>query len=134
MILTLIRAQDIFYIEDNSVMITEEFLIKNKKMIKQPGLAELSGIPLPTLHDKFDEDGPELVPSQARAIEKGLKEGGIYKRNKISPRTIKKSPIINAKELWRRSGFEPAIMEAINKERWHRLPKNTIKSLAVLSL
>src|SRR5699024_10776947 len=108
MILTLIRAQDIFYIEDNSVMITKEFLIKNKKMIKRTRVLELSGISLPTLSDKFDEDGRELVPSPARAIEKGLKEGCIYNRNKISPRTIKKSPIINAKELWRRSGFEPA--------------------------
>jgi hypothetical protein len=89
-------------------------------MFKRPPIADRTGIRLQTLHGRFTDGGADLTVTEANAIIEVFNEDGIYPRRKISQRTLKQSTIINITELWRRSGYDSAILEAFNKERWER--------------
>lgn len=103
-------------------------------MFKRPPMAERTGIKLQTLHTRFTEGGADLTVSEANAIIDLFNEDGIYPRQQISPKTIKDTPIINITELWRRSGFDSAILEALNKNRWNQFEdKHREKFGAVIS-
>lgn len=99
-------------------------------MFKRPALAEKTGINKQTLYGRFTEGGADLTVTEANAIIDVFNEEGIYPRKKISPQTLKRSSLINTRELWRRSGFEKSVLEALNKERWHVLTEEHHKGFA----